>query len=100
VGTPPRPARKGARHDRAAEKRVLLKTFFRLRAALGRMKDVFWIAAVVLPFIVGTQRFVINYGYGGMSRTEAFAKAREVVILLAISEAIGIFIWNTVTLGM
>jgi hypothetical protein len=53
-----------------------------------------------LPFIAGTQRFVINYGYSGMSRTEAFAKAREVVILLAIVEAIGIFIWNTVSLGM
>jgi hypothetical protein len=64
------------------------------------MKDVFWIAAVVLPFIAGTQRFVINCGYSGMSRTEAFAKAREVVILLAIVEAIGIFIWNTVSLGM
>jgi hypothetical protein len=35
-----------------------------------------------------------------MSRTEAFAKAREVVILLAIVEAIGFFIWNTVSLGM
>ena len=67
---------------------------------VGRMKDVFWIAAVVLPFIVGSQRFVINYGYGGMSRTEAFAKAREVVILLGTSEAIGLFIWNTVSLGM
>ena len=64
------------------------------------MKDVFWIAAVVLPFIVGTQMFVINYGYSGMSRTEAFAKAREVVILLGTSEAIGLFIWNTVSLGM
>jgi hypothetical protein len=63
-------------------------------------EGVFWIAAVVLPFIAGTQRFVINYGYSGLSRTEAFAKAREVVILLAILEAIGIFIWNTVSLGM
>jgi hypothetical protein len=46
------------------------------------------------------QSFAINYGYRGMSRTEAFAKAREVVILLAIVEGIGIFIWYTVSLGM
>jgi hypothetical protein len=81
-------------------KKGSLKTFFRLRSAIGRMKDVFLITTVVLPFIAGTQRFVINYGYNGMSRTEAFAKAREVVILFAIVEAIGIFIWNTVSLGM
>jgi hypothetical protein len=56
---------------------------------------VFWIAGVALPLIAGMQSFAINYGYRGMSRTEAFAKAREVVILLAIVEAIGFFIWNT-----
>jgi hypothetical protein len=64
------------------------------------MKDVFWIAAVALPFIAGMQSFAINYGYRGMSRTEAFAKAREVVILLVIVEAIGFFIWSTVRQGM
>lgn len=86
-----------ARHDRAIE---ILKNLFTWVPALGGMKDVFWIAAVALPLIAGMQSFAINYGYRGMSRTEAFAKAREVVILLAIVEAIGFFIWNTVSLGM
>jgi hypothetical protein len=40
------------------------------------MKDVLWIA-VALPLIAGIQSFAVNYGYRGVSRTEAFAKARE-----------------------
>jgi hypothetical protein len=63
------------------------------------MKDVLWIA-VALPLIAGIQSFAVNYGYRGVSRTEAFAKAREVVILVAIIEAIGFVIWNTVSGGM
>ena len=55
---------------------------------------------IKLVYFPHSQSFAINYGYRGMSRTEAFAKAREVVILLAIVEAIGFFIWNTVSLGM